>query len=244
MKGLDASFTYLSPDKAIELRNAGYEVWAQCLWTGIVQPPNRVINLRNAINAGIIPVGYISLNGDSPGLYHVSMGRSGVPDDIWSMLVLVSIDVELPGIQNSEIRHAVDETVRLNKRRSIYCSWYSWYGYHSDSHDFTDCLLWNANWRGVPPTKQGEYFSQLSFGGWQPDQVIGEQWSGGTNIHGVYVDQDMFVKEMLMPKTLTFDESLGINKAIASVLAVDRDADKLVQILKYVYAVKGWQWSS
>lgn len=61
--GVDASYDALSPSEAKELYDGGVRVWAQCLWTGANAPGNRVINLRNAINAGLIPVGYISVTG-------------------------------------------------------------------------------------------------------------------------------------------------------------------------------------
>ena len=249
LKGIDASYGTLTDDIAKRLWAAGYRVFGQCLWTGAEQPPPRVINLRVALNNGFIILGYISVTSYMDGYYHVQRGRAGVPDDIWNALALAPIDVELNGIPNLTIRQAVDA---LDKRKSIYTSYNCWVNKQGNPHDFTDCLLWNAggkNWDrpdlAVPPDYVGGNFAKNPYGGWTVNQVVGEQWSGGSDVEGINADRDIFSEELLVPThMLTPDECLRVNLANAKVLADDRDADKLVGVLKYVYAVKGWLWPS
>jgi hypothetical protein len=193
--GVDASFDALSPSEARDLKNAGVRVFAQCLWTGSEQPGNRVINLRNAINTGLICLGYISVTGAHDGIWHVDQGRAGVPDDIWAALVLVPIDVELDNIPNGVVREAVDETARLGKRPCVYTSYNAWVNKQGNPK-MTDCLLWNALWDKAPDID----FPSLPFGAWKPEQVVAEQWAGGDNYIGVFVDRDTFVQELLLPQ--------------------------------------------
>ncbi|MCJ7510791.1 MAG: hypothetical protein MUP14_07895 [Dehalococcoidia bacterium] len=217
--GVDASYDALSPSEARDLKNAGVRVFAQCLWAGSDQPGNRVINLRNAINAGLIPVGYISVTNSHNGVWHVERGRAGVPDDIWGALALVPIDVELDGIPNGIIREAIDETARLGKRPCIYTSYNAWVNKQGNPKTFTDCLLWNALWDENPDID----FPGLPYGGWQPHQVVAEQWAGGDNYVGVFVDRDSFVRELLLPQEDTMSEA---DKAELYVLRILRAAHK------------------
>ena len=194
--GVDASYDTLDDAEAKRLRAAGVQVWAQCLWTGSDPPAPRVTNLRVALNNGFIIAGYISVTGSHDGYWHVGRGQAGVPPDIWDALALVFVDVELDGIPNLTVRQAVDDLVHEGKRRAIYTSYNAWVNKQGSPTNFTDCLLWNALWDENPDID----FPGLPYGGWQPHQVVAEQWSGGQNVEGVFVDRDSFVRELLVPQ--------------------------------------------
>jgi len=199
--GVDGSYTRLTAQAAADLRAAGELVWWQCLWTGAEQPANRIENLRIAIAAGLIPMGYISVTGNHDGAWHVQQGRAGVPDDLWAQLVLVVVDVELPGIPWCTVRQAVDLLAALEygaKRRAIYTSYHAWVDLMGNPTTFTDCLLINALWDQDPDID----FAGLPYGGWTLAQLVGEQFNGGTEIGGVYVDLDMFNRHLLLEETM------------------------------------------
>lgn len=194
IKGVDASFDELTDKKARDLRAAGYEVYAQCLWTGSQRPLVALGNLLVAIEHGFIPVGYISLSAGHPGPWHVEQGRTTVDTDTWDKLALVSIDVELQGIANTDIRRAVDRVVEMGKRRCIYTSYHCWTDFQGDPQTFTDCLLWNALW----DLDEDFDFPSLPYGGWTMEHVVGEQYTGGHDVHGLNADEDVWIKELLI----------------------------------------------
>lgn len=195
--GVDASYDSLSPAEAAQLKAAGVEVFWQCLWTGAEQPPPRIENLRTAKNAGLTIMGYISVAPHHDGRWHAEQGRAGVPGDIWDALVLVPTDVELNGIPNQMIRDCVERIVEMGKRRAIYTSYGHWTSAQGNTRTFIDCLLINAFWDDNPDVD----FPAFRYGGWQDNQVVGEQFTGGHVYAGVFVDRDVFVKELLLPAT-------------------------------------------
>ncbi len=193
LQGVDVSFDVLSDEKARRLTDAGVRVFAQALWTGQSQPPPRVGNLLIARNHGMVPVGYISLTGAAGGAWHVEQARSGVPDDLWASLALTPIDVELDGIPNIYVRDAVEHTVALGKRRSIYTSPNAWRTNQGDSPEFGDCLLWLAQWDADPDP------AAVSLPGvWTMDQLVAKQYTGGGDVDGTFADRDTWIEELLM----------------------------------------------
>lgn len=190
--GVDISYHDLTTEQATLLKSAGVQVLIQCLWTAAEQPAHRVTNLRTAMQAGLTIAGYASINKTpGSGVEHMDKARDGVPDDIWASLKKVAVDVELQGIQVADVRAAVDRVQELGKPKDIYTSYNAWVNYVGNPQTFTDCGLWNANWDEQPDFD----FPRLRYGGWNDDQVWGEQWSGGTNVHGVHADRNQFRAE-------------------------------------------------
>ena len=70
----------------------------------------------------------------------------------------------------------------------------------------------------------------------------GRKW--GKSDPGQLFDDRAFEERVRyqMAKLLTEAEALRINKAVADVLGTDRDAERIVYVLRYVYAGKGWPW--
>lgn len=240
--GVDGSYTRLTPQAAEDLRAAGELVWWQCLWTGAEQPANRIENLRIAVTAGLIPMGYISLAAGVGGRWHLEHGRAGVPDDLWQALVLVVVDVELPAIAGMAVRDAVEALATPEygaKRRAIYTSYHAWVDLMGNPTTFTDCLLVNALWDQDPDID----FAGLPYGGWTLEQLVGEQFNGGTEIAGVYVDLDMFNRNLLevaMPESSKADR-VGLLGRWAALLLSGDDAlmTQAYMEMKYIRGLAG-----
>lgn len=191
--GVDASYDELTPPKAAALRAAGVAVWWQDLWTGGERPQHAVSNLTVARDAGMIIAAYGCVTSHNPGWWNAEKTREGVPDDLWAQLVVVPCDVELPGIPNASIRDFVERLATYGKRRAVYTSWNAWVHNQGDAIDFTDCLLCNAAWDGNPDVD----FAALPFGGWTVDHVLLEQYTGGEEVEGVFVDSDVWNARLL-----------------------------------------------
>jgi hypothetical protein len=193
VNGVDGSYAELTVPIAQALRASGIEVWWQCLWTGRERPPNALGNLSVARFVGMAIAGYCSVTAVNPGWWHANQAREGVPDDLWADLRVVPCDVELDNIPEATVRQCVDRLAELGKRRAIYTSWDAWVKKMGDSQAFDDCLLCNALWDAYPDVD----FSRLPYGGWRDDQVLLEQYTGGTEVEGILVDRDVWNRALL-----------------------------------------------
>lgn len=209
--GVDASYSRLTDEIAHDLWDAGYRVFAQCLWTGSETPAVAQENLRVAIHRAFIPVGYISVTGSMGGAWHVDRGHAAVDEETWQALALAPVDVELWGIPNTTIRQAVERTVELGKRRCTYTNFQSWAEKQGNPQDFTDCLLWNALWDGCEDFD----FPNLPYGGWSPSQVVGEQYTGGHDVLGLNADKDIWAKELLIKERIMPDGKSSVGRFAA-----------------------------
>jgi len=212
--GVDTSYATLTPAAAAALRADGIAVFAQCLWTGREQPPPRVTNLRVAAGHGFILMGYVAVTARG-GASDVDRARAGVPDDLWSRLVLTPVDVELPGIADASVRAAVERAAALGKRRCVYTSYGHWTGAQRNSTAFTDCLLWNALYDNDPDVD----FPRLPYGGWSPAQVVGEQWAKDQLARGLLADRDTFVRELLLGEEDRMYSDAEIDAKVGAVVA-------------------------
>ena len=217
MQGVDASYDSLSDSEAQALRQAGVYVWAQCLWTGSGLTGTAQANLDVAIRNNLIPCGYISVTSRQMGGYHVNQGRTAVNQEVWDKLALVFIDVELEGIPNRTISEALDRVVALGKRKAIYTSSNAWRAYQGNPIGFEDALLWNANWDANPDV---DYIDR-AFGNWPITKLVGEQYSGGQNYLGVFVDRNIFDLDLLIERSPlpTDDQFLLAIKILTSTAA-------------------------
>lgn len=190
--GLDASDEEITVAEFGELLKLGLQVFVQCLWTANRQPAVRVINLRNAMTAGVPAIaGYISLNNQHEGNWHVDRGREGMPDDIWAQLRRVPIDVEDIGIYTPAYQHVLQAGPQIRqhgKPWDIYTNWHTWSELLGNPPAPHECGLWNAYWDADPDID----FPKLPFGGWSIDEVIGEQWQGQVQVGGQAVDRNQF----------------------------------------------------
>lgn len=202
IRAVDSSFDELTDQEARCLRDNGWPLFIQCLLalprTGPEQPAKRVISLRNALENNLPVAGYIVVGSTRPGPEYINLGRQGVPDDIWSALKFVAVDVEVPGIQVTEIVRALDRLAVLGKQGIIYTNANTWRNYIVPKNDThlaqSNIKLWNASWDDDPDID----FSRLPFGGWSIEQVAIEQWSEGTYVCGQFVDRNTVARPELI----------------------------------------------
>jgi hypothetical protein len=105
----------------------------------------------------------------------------------------VAVDVELPGITITQVLSAIARLHAMEKKVVVYTSYNAWVNYvtpgNSNAVAVGGVPLWNALWDSNPDFD----FPTLRFGGWSDDQVFMEQWSGGTNVCGQFVDRNTIV---------------------------------------------------
>jgi hypothetical protein len=195
--GVDSSFDPLTPGEAGRLFDAGVRAFIQALWTGAQAPSVRVANLTNARDAGLITAGYAAVSPGRSGAAHMDEARRGIPDDLWNSLAKVAVDVELPGLNyETHVMAAWNRVAELGKAMDCYTSYHFWVEVLRFPDRLPGVGLWNAFWDGNPDID----FPSLPFGGWQPHEVWGEQWSGDTLVEGQFVDRNTFVLEALQPE--------------------------------------------
>jgi hypothetical protein len=201
IRGVDASFDPLTQAEANCLAASSFTLFVQCLWTAARRPLHTIQSLHNAVAAGLPIAGYISLNQFQSGAWHVSKGRAGIPQELWDKMHFVAIDVELENIRVEAILEACRNVEALGRRAVVYTNWQSWMNYVKPSNPpdlaAAGYLLWNAYWDQHPDID----FPSAPFGNWKLEQVIGEQWSGGSYVCGQHVDRNSFIKELLFPDT-------------------------------------------
>ena len=194
----DASYGTLTPDIAQALRARGYSAFVQCLWTGAVQPPARITNLRVAKDAGFLIGGYISVSPSMSGSVHVSRGRSGVPQDLWDAMFMVALDVELPDLTYStHVDPGLRTLAMLNKDKCVYTNFNTWVNVLGNPTRPANTWLWNASWDNDPDFD----YSRLPFGGWQVHEVIAEQFSGGIVVDGIEIDRNILREDVVPAPT-------------------------------------------
>jgi hypothetical protein len=188
--GIDISYQQLDDAKCNLLELAGVRSCGQCVWTGAEQPAPRVTNLRllkDRLQTGrgkIMPYAYASITSSRTGIAHMASARAGFPDDLFAFMPKWVVDVELPGITILQVRQAVDQVAAWGKPRDVYTSYNAWVNYLGNPMTFQDTGLWNAYWDGDPDFD----YPSRPFGRWR--EVWAEQWSGGTNVQGVFADRD------------------------------------------------------
>lgn len=203
IQGVDSSYDSLTLNEARCLKTRGIHIFVQALTalprTGLHQPSARISNLRNADAVGLQTAGYLLIGPGMTGKQAVAEARRNIPMLVWNRLKFVAVDVEVTGIDDTQVLAALREVERLGRVAVVYTSWNTWntmivprnstliadHGYG----------VWNASWDNHP----GINFTYLPFGGWSPADVIGEQWSGGTLICGQSVDQNTFQEYVLLP---------------------------------------------
>jgi hypothetical protein len=202
MRAVDSSYDLLTRAEARCLKDNGWPLFVQCLLalprTGPQQPQYRIRSLRNAQQKHLATAAYIVIGSTMPGATYVNLARQGVPDDLWAALKFVAIDVEVPGIMAGAVHDAVVRVQAMGKLAVIYANYNTWVNYirpkNSDLLARVGVPLWNAFWDGQPDVD----FASLPFGGWTPEQVALEQWSGGTHICGQFVDRNTIVHPELI----------------------------------------------
>lgn len=189
--GIDTSFDHVTTVEAKRLYDAGVRVGFQCIWTGTEQPEPAVNNIRSFNAVGIIPCAYLSVTTAHRGVRNVELGYDGLPDDVKGMLVHVACDVEWPGVDyNISIAPCSNAIVARGYPRLYYTSYNAWKNMIGDPAPPNGTLLWNAFWDNDSdfdferfPYGQGRFV------------LIGEQYTGGENVEGVFADRNLFTSK-------------------------------------------------
>jgi len=143
MLGTDRSFALLTPADAAAHVAHGVPVLAQCLWDGLTQPAYRIINLRNMVDAGGLILGYISPSKTHPD--SVARARAGIPDDLWTLMLKVAVDVEEVNA-GADYNAALAQVNALGKPRDLYTNPNTWLYKLGNPAWPANCGCWNATW--------------------------------------------------------------------------------------------------
>lgn len=213
--GLDLSFSRAPRDWWRRRGAEGFRVMAQCLWTGTVTPATARDNLRDSRLEGLVTSGYTVVN-RLPGAQAVERARTAAGDE-WQHLAALFIDVEVDGVTESAIREACEFARDLGKPVAIYSAHWFWAGRLGNPKWpwLLEYPVWNAYYDSNPDLD----FSAASWGPWSPAHVIGEQYTGTTNIEGVDVDRDRFDLDFFARK----EEHMGLTTEQEALLADTRN---------------------
>lgn len=192
-----------------ELKADGWELAIVGSWHGLSANEHVAINLANARAAGLKIATYVALN-NRPGDAAVRMAKSLIGGVLWDSLSFVAIDCEVDGITNSIIEDAIQEVGKLKQRPIIYTAHWWWVGHYGDEQGFSHIPLWNAFYDQDPDID----FSRRPYGGWS--DVVGEQYTGTTQLLGIGVDKNTFRRE--------FVEDNMADEALRRVVALFLDA--------------------
>jgi hypothetical protein len=205
MWGIDCSYDELTIDEATRVRAAGVEVFGQCLWTGALQPSVAVNNLRNAHNAGMYTLGYLSVSPRGSawgGEAHVKAGYDGLPDDVKlggsNAMSHLALDVELKGLTYADhVQPGINALVARGFKQLIYTSYNAWVNYLGNPTPPYGTSLWNAFW-----DNDSDYdFARLPFGH-DAFVLIGEQFAGGQYVEGQFADRNRFEDAFFVPPAI------------------------------------------
>jgi hypothetical protein len=201
VKGLDISYSALSPAWAAVAYSQGYKVLAVDLWTGGLANDPILHNqsgpsLLAGIGASLIPVGYVNANpqawGDAgatweaPSAVAHAIANAGAA---WPVLLasgFIAVDVEIVGTTWARVQAIVDELIRVGvPTEHIFIYTGGWFipNIGNPPSAILMRFLWTTGGLAT--------FTAAPYGGWLPGQVIGCQL-GETTTDGVQYDYDVF----------------------------------------------------
>lgn len=224
---VDTAGEYVTYEEAVALKDDGATQLIQALtwWSPCSKPPSqpdsRIFTLENSDKAGLDLGSYFlvapprsfggGISDYEAGRRSVDLARQGMSSQLWEELDFAAVDFEIPHVCRPEynvklagIQGACDRLQELGKRvvladRSYECLIYTnkdnWVSVLGNPTRKPGWALWNASWDNDPDFD----FPRNPYGGWLPQEVILEQYSGGTVMEGVYVDLNIlrfpFAKE-------------------------------------------------
>lgn len=169
--------------------------WPSCSHAATI-PNTRVASLTNAQLAGMGIAGYFLVDSTLNGAEAVDLAVKDLPRELFDSLQFVAIDFEIPGecyaagtrIPLSTVQEAADRLAQYGKPCVIYTSYGEWGSRMTpqDPPHPVGCYLWEASWDQNPDVD----FTRHPFGAWSPEDIVLEQFNGGTSIANVYVDLD------------------------------------------------------
>ncbi|MEX1252899.1 MAG: hypothetical protein WEE64_01025 [Dehalococcoidia bacterium] len=190
---VDSSYDLLTREEALCLRQKGVDLYIQCLLalprSGPDKPQQRVQSLVNAHAEGLRTAAYIVVG--SRERDYVGMAREGVPDEVWARLDFADVDVEVPDVSvDRVVIPAIEAVQRLGTTALIYANYQAWTSFITPRNDTRlaarGVKLHRASWDGEPDVD-----NRLLFGGWAVAGIAVEQYTGGENRCGQFVDRNV-----------------------------------------------------
>mgnify|MGYP000326850443 CR=1 FL=1 len=210
--GLDGSFTggQVVPVEWFKRRRAeGYQVWAQCVWTGGLAGNDGIKrvaagNLLNAIAGGLKVMAYA--NASPPTWWSLPIQMQRIKENCgaaWPFVQHLPVDVEIAGTTLARVTELANalKAEGKNSVEVLYSARWFWTGRMANSRDaaWLRWLIWNANY----DFNRDVDFGSASYGPWTVADLIGEQFQGTTRLDGVDVDLNVFDVARLFPVALT-----------------------------------------
>lgn len=241
--GIDLSYHRVTNQQAQDLWDAGVRVVFQCIWTGRERPAPAEDNIRSLAAHGFIVCAYLSVSAGRTGLLHVQEGFDTLDPTVQKMLVHVAVDHELEGYPVSVVRDAVDALRNRGFQPLIYTSYNAWYNILGNPPIPRDWSIWNAFWDNDSDFD----FARYPYGGADPSQVIGEQFTGGEDVLGVNADRDLFQSWFFLPAPPqpepepTPDPTVeDLALATASWIHLARNGQLAALAAQDIAVIKGW----
>ena len=198
MKGLDISFSKPSQQWWEDRRAEGLEVMVQNLWTGGFASNKGIkavaaTNLKRARAAGLIIAAYA--NASPPDWWSIKIQMDNIKANAgaeWPNLVDFAVDVEIPRTNLARVTELSDALESEGKTADVlYTARWFWSGYMGNSLDprWLRWDLWSAHYDWNPDID----FPSSSYGPWVLADLVGEQYTGTTNIEGQSIDLNNFI---------------------------------------------------
>lgn len=190
MRAIDISFPQIGQDVSpawwAQLNADGWELAIIGLWGGVSPNTEAERWLHDARAAGLLTACYIAINGDHPGGWHVEQGAELAGAE-WEHTLFCAVDVEIDGITLDNIHEGVTALQARLKPPAIYTGEWFWSGHLGNLTAFSNVPLWTAQYDGVAILD-----SAKPYGGWTPARIVGKQYSGTGQLHGVTCDLSVF----------------------------------------------------
>lgn len=104
-------------------------------------------------------------------------------------LRFLAVDVEIDGVTGKMVRQALDAVVEMGHRPIIYTGGWWW----QNRFNFSGYPLWAAQYPcSLPGEPENLLHTVELFGGWKRDNLVGWQYKGTTDLHGVNCDLNWF----------------------------------------------------
>lgn len=185
------------------LADAGQEVAVVGSWHGLSANPYAERNLERADRTGMAIATYVALNsGNGAAAVHSGLDACGAMEP---KLRFVALDCEIDGITDDIIESALALVENQGHRPVIYTARWWWQGHYGDRTTFSYLPLWNAYYDADPDID----FPHASYGDWGLGQLMGEQFTGSTELVGVTVDRNTFRQEFIEGDDMPNKEALA-----------------------------------
>ena len=243
--GIDLSYDHVTVEEAQRVYDAGVAVAFQCLWTGRERPATAENNIRNLASVGVIVCGYVSTSAGHTGLWHVQQGYDTLAEDVKRLLVHVATDIELEGLQfQTHVVDCVDALRNRGYRPLLYTSYNAWVNMMGNPPIPKSWRIWNAFWDNDSDFD----FERFPYGGADISMVIGEQFTGGEDVVGIFADRNIFKAEFFaseevpvpvppVPGVPSIEEYA---LASASLVHLERNGQRAALAPQDIAAIKAW----